>query len=68
VEWLQASVARSTAAPYSTTTLSTSIPTTCTPKAAQLSRRFDLGRRVIQMLRLVGLTDVAVERDRVLTG
>jgi stearoyl-CoA desaturase (delta-9 desaturase) len=36
------------------------------PHVAQISRRWDLGWRVIQVLRLVGLTDVVAERSTVL--
>jgi stearoyl-CoA desaturase (delta-9 desaturase) len=38
------------------------------PQLAQISRRWDLGWRVIQALRLLGLTDVIVERRRVLAS
>jgi stearoyl-CoA desaturase (delta-9 desaturase) len=38
------------------------------PQLAQISRRWDLGWRVIQVLRLLRLTDVMAERERVLTS
>ena len=38
------------------------------PQMAQLSRRFDLGWRVIQVLRLLGLVTVTMERRQVLAG
>jgi fatty-acid desaturase len=38
------------------------------PQVAQLSRKYDLGWRVIQVLRLVGLVEVTVERRQVVPG
>ena len=37
------------------------------PHVAQLSRKYDLGWRVIQVLRLIGLVEVVAERREVLT-
>ncbi|HEY5271622.1 MAG TPA: hypothetical protein VIJ34_00150 [Acidimicrobiales bacterium] len=38
------------------------------PQGAQISRRFDLGRRVIQVLRTFGLVTVTAERAAVLAS